>query len=259
MTAVTYGQPYAAVTPQKASDLVAHQLRSQIIRGELPLDAALPPESTLMEQFGVSRPTLREAFRILESEGLITVRRGAQGGARAQVPSARVAARYAGMVLQYQGATLRDLAEARQIIEPPAAGILAKRGRASDVAALEESLAQEVARDRSQDAMQELWHEPFHVKVVELTGNQTLTLFARMTGHMLHLAKTAYLARVDVPGSTEVATSLALAERSHRKLIQHIRGGDAKKAEEFWSRHLAAAADRILATMPEARAIDLLQ
>ena len=42
----------------------------------------LPPESALMEQFGVSRPTLREAFRILEAEGAISIRRGVRGGAR---------------------------------------------------------------------------------------------------------------------------------------------------------------------------------
>ena len=61
----------------KTAELVASQLRRQIVRGDLKEGDALPPESTLMERFGVSRPTLREAFRVLESEALISVRRGA--------------------------------------------------------------------------------------------------------------------------------------------------------------------------------------
>ena len=90
-----------AVWVPKTAELVAAYIRRRIVRGELQRDDALPPESALMEQFSVSRPTLREAFRILESEGLITIRRGARGGARVQVPTTEVAAGYVGLVLQY--------------------------------------------------------------------------------------------------------------------------------------------------------------
>ena len=83
----------APVKVPKTAELVATQLRNQIIRGELREGDALPPESTLMEQFAVSRPTLREAFRVLESEALISVRRGARGGARVHAPNGDVAAR----------------------------------------------------------------------------------------------------------------------------------------------------------------------
>lgn len=60
----------------KASELVAATLRRQIVTGELKPGELLPNEAILMQQFGVSRPTLREAFRILESEAIITVLRG---------------------------------------------------------------------------------------------------------------------------------------------------------------------------------------
>src|SRR3954452_16525391 len=117
----------ADIRGPKIGELVAGHIRNRIVRGELKPDEALPPESTLMQEFAVSRPTLREAFRILESEGLITVRRGARGGARVQVPTSDVAARYAGLVLQYRGAMLADVFEARVIVEAPAAGIVARR------------------------------------------------------------------------------------------------------------------------------------
>ena len=68
------------VRAPKTGELIATHLRRQIVRGELRPGETLPAESQLMEQFGVSRPTLREAFRILESEPLISVRRGSRGG-----------------------------------------------------------------------------------------------------------------------------------------------------------------------------------
>src|SRR6266542_5242241 len=79
----------------KTAELVAAQLRRRIVKGELREGDALPPETVLMEQFGISRPTLREAFRVLEAESLITIRRGSRGGARIRTPSEEVAAHHA--------------------------------------------------------------------------------------------------------------------------------------------------------------------
>ena len=79
----------------KMAELIGDVLRRQIVHGDLKEGDALPSEAVLMEQFGVSRPTLREAFRVLESESLITIRRGAHGGARVKSPDQKIAARYA--------------------------------------------------------------------------------------------------------------------------------------------------------------------
>src|ERR1700743_249632 len=70
----------------KTAELIAANLRRQIVGGGLKEGLALPPEAELMEQFRVSRPTLREAFRILEAESLITIRRGSRGGAQVTAP-----------------------------------------------------------------------------------------------------------------------------------------------------------------------------
>src|SRR5437879_1261153 len=96
----------------KTAELVAAYLRRQIVRGELVEGDALPPEAQLMGQFGVSRPTLREAFRVLESESLILVRRGSRSGARVQPPAIGVAAQYAAFLLQVRGVTLKDVYDA---------------------------------------------------------------------------------------------------------------------------------------------------
>ena len=59
---------------------IADELRRLIILGELDEGDSLGHEPDLIERFGVSRPSLREALRILEAEGLISVVRGVQGG-----------------------------------------------------------------------------------------------------------------------------------------------------------------------------------
>src|ERR1700743_484229 len=110
-TVTTAGSPAAQigtfVRAPKTGELIATHLRRQIVRGELRPGENLPAESQLMEQYGVSRPTPREALRILEAETLISVRRGSRGGARVVAPDASVAARYVGPPLESQGAHLK--------------------------------------------------------------------------------------------------------------------------------------------------------
>src|SRR4051794_2911660 len=102
----------SGVRVPKAAELVASDLRRQIIRRTLSAGDALPNETALMEVYDVSRPTLREALRILESEGLVSVKRGAHGGARVHLPDVSIAAKYAALLLQVRGTTIADVFEA---------------------------------------------------------------------------------------------------------------------------------------------------
>jgi DNA-binding FadR family transcriptional regulator len=110
---VSGGQVGQLVRAPKTSELIAAQLRRQIVLGVVKPGEKLPPETRLMEQFGVSRPTIREAFRILETERLIVVRPGSRGGAQVVAPDLTAAARYFGLLLQLQGTTIDDVYEAR--------------------------------------------------------------------------------------------------------------------------------------------------
>src|SRR6185312_9007198 len=121
----------------KMADRVATVLRRMFIRGEIPEGTMLPSESELMERFGVSRPTLREAFRVLESESLIVVQRGVRGGARVTRPRRETLARYAGVILEYEGVTLRDVYDARIALETPMVVQLATERNAKAIAELE--------------------------------------------------------------------------------------------------------------------------
>src|SRR4051812_32786766 len=84
----------------RAGELVARHIRHRILRGQLKEGERLPPEAELTKAFQVSRPTLREAISVLESEGLVVMKRGAKGGIIVHRPDVRVAARYVEFILE---------------------------------------------------------------------------------------------------------------------------------------------------------------
>jgi DNA-binding FadR family transcriptional regulator len=239
----------------KTAELVAAQLRRQIVRGDLVEGDALPPEAALMEQFGVSRPTLREAFRVLESEALISVRRGAHGGARVHTPNGEVAARYAALVLEHRGTTLADIFEARDVIEAPCVGLLAGRRTDSDIARLRAALmeAEEVIDDPSRVVQAQ---GVFHHLVVELAGNQTLIMLSDMLHHIIDLAAISQLAAE--AGTQANRRMIRKSQRAHEKLVELLEAQQADEAEEMWRQHLAESEEYLLGGPGPKTVLDLL-
>ena len=239
----------------KMAELVAAQLRRKIVRGELAEGEALPAETALMAEFAVSRPTLREAFRVLESESLISVRRGARGGARVQVPEGTVAARYAGVVLEYRGTTLKDVYDARTVIEAPCAGLLAQRRTDRDLERLRASVAEAEALMDDPSAFIRA-HMEFHALVVELAGNETLSVLNGMVRHIIDQANWSH---VDLDaGSPENVRANRRGFRAHGALVDLVAGRRAEDAEELWRLHLQEAEDYLLQSRSMTTVLDLL-
>jgi DNA-binding FadR family transcriptional regulator len=244
----------STVRVPKAGEMVASHLRRQIVLGELKQGDQLPSESVLMEEFGVSRPTLREAFRILEAEGAITVRRGVRGGARVQVPDIDVPARQIGLLLQYRGALLSDVYEARTVLEPAAARLAARRRTSADLARLTDALdrhreaADDPAGNFAADA-------EFHRLIVELSGNETLQVLAAMVESIIREGDRAYAESHDWPHEARLA---AIALRAHTRLVELIRKRNGEEAEELWRKHLAESAKVVLGDRATTTVVELL-
>jgi DNA-binding FadR family transcriptional regulator len=217
----------------KAGELVAAALRRQIITGELKPGEPLPNESVLMARFGVSRPTLREAFRILESESIIKVLRGAHGGARVMAPDGAVAARYTGLLLQYQGVPLADVYRARTSIEVSAVADLAA-APAKTIAKLAD-LAERGA-GLLDDAYGFAKHDTaVHQAIVDLVGSQTLSLLAAMLLNIMDAHNAHFMS---VHGEAHEKEADELAFRAHKKLVKLLQEGDAAGAQVHWRKHL---------------------
>ena len=247
--------PVQRVRVPKMAELVAAQLRRKIVRGELAGGEALPAETTLMEEFSVSRPTLREAFRVLESEALITIRRGARGGARVQVPRGEVAARYAGLVLEYRGTTLRDLYDARNLIEAPCAGLLARRATDADLDKLSAAVREAELLIEDPPAFIRA-HMQFHALVVDLSGNQTMRVLNGMVRHIIDQANWSH---VDLDaGSPENVVANRKGFRAHLRLVELVATRQAEAAEELWRVHLQEAGKYLLNNNAMTTVLDLL-
>ena len=111
----------------RVAEIVASRLRDDILSGRIKEGDVLPSQDTLLAEFGVSPPALREAIHILETDGLISVRRGNVGGAVVHPPSAERTAHMISMVLQTRSATPADVSGALMHLEPICAGMCAAR------------------------------------------------------------------------------------------------------------------------------------
>lgn len=254
---ITHIRKSQKVRVPKVAEMVADQIRATIIRGELKDGDTLAPEAHLIAEFEVSRPTIREAVRILESEGLVTVTRGARGGARISSPTSDLVARAAGIALQSQGATIGDLYEMRTIIEPPAARMIAERNGKHAAAVLQAHLDRELTLVHDRMAASTAI-AGFHRIMIEQCGNVTLTMVAHALQGLVekHLALAQNRAKPEDPAET--ARRLRFGFRSHAKLIALFEQGDAVGAEQHWRNHMHAAGTFWLATVAPTTVVELL-
>ena len=222
--------------------------------GELEEGESLGREPDLVERFGVSRPSLREALRILEAEGLISVIRGALGGVVVHVPDERLAAKTAALVMQTRNVTLADVYEARCIIEPAAVRLLATSpGRRSIIAELRALTEAQVAAMDDPQTLASL-NAKFHERLVALSGNRTLSLVTEMLQEVVDVAIAAFREQA---GTSESTARVRRAIRSQERLIELIEAGKGAEAEKHWRGHLDAVGRVILGDRPKTRVIDL--
>lgn len=225
--------PRSSKTAKKTHELIAERLRQRILAAELQPGDRLPPEDELTQEFGIARTTLREALRVLESQGLLRIQRGRGGGPVVTHPSLAPAAIALAIALQLRGTTIGDLDEARRFIEPQLAGHLALHHSAADVKALLESI--EVAHDAAErnDAIAfGPASAAVHETLVERAGNTTLATVSQLIHEMVQ----AYYASASA-GSTQKLMRRAV--RSYRRLVEYVEAGDQEGAVAHWQAQMS--------------------
>ena len=240
----------------KAAEIVAAELRHQIASGQLKPGDKLHPENVLREEFGISRPTLREALRLLESESLIAISRGQHGGARVRSIDLGAAARQVGVFLQIEGTTLEDVWLARTVIEPPAVALLAARRNAVAFAELETNIA--AAHEAAQHDLiryADLSAE-FSILLTRHCGSNTIHVLAALIQDIIRRQHEDVTARTSSKAHVGKLRQDSLRDRA--KLLELMRRGDSAEAERFWRAHLEHMRDLVLAAYKGPTTIDVL-
>ncbi len=227
---------FRPVRVARASDEVVQQMKTLILSGRLAPGAQLPSEKDLTEQFELSRITIRDALRVLESEGLIEIKVGARGGAFVARPNAERVGESLTNLLRLQQVTIRDLIEARLAVEPYVASLAAQRATAEDVMAMEQAVAGAQAAREAGDQRFMPHSVAFHIALAEAAKNQVLFFTVNSFRTPFHAA----LARL-LPADDMAERAIA----DHRQILDAIKAHDSQRAQRVMHKHIAYFAGRV--------------
>lgn len=215
----------------KTSDVLASELRRQILSGQLPPGASLPAERELVTQTGLSRGSVRDALRILESESLVITRPGRYGGSVANKPDDESLKRSISSFVHGRGITLLSLLQTREAIEPSLAS-LAARNRTEDELQWLVDMTKRV--ENAFLTPPEFLREnvAWHMAVAAASHNELLRAFLHSISNMVYKASA-----IENFATEEVRNHVVYA---HRRILEAIVSQDAELAGRRMAKHLAA-------------------
>ncbi|MFQ5856302.1 MAG: FadR/GntR family transcriptional regulator [Anaerolineae bacterium] len=220
---------FRPVRVTRASEEVVQQIKSLLFSGKLIPGDQLPSEKELAEQFGLSRTTVRDALRVLETQGLIEIKVGAGGGAFVAQPSTGPVLESLTNMLRLQRLGIQELVEARQIVETNIAMLAAQRATADDLKAMEQAIAAARAAHAADDPHFMPHSVAFHIALARAAKNQVL-LFT------VHSIRTLFYEVLEKLLPADDMAQRAIED--HQKILDAVKARDAERARRLMHEHL---------------------
>jgi len=218
---------------KKAQGLLFDIVRGVAADGLRPGDR-LPPQAELMRRYGVGATPLREALRMLELSGLVTVRPGPAAGALIEEANAEHLAALVAAFLCLAGVTYGELMDAWAATEPLLAAAAAANPDRTMVAA---QLSAFAAEPRSDEPVTPVHAIDFHDAVARAAGNPALGLVLQVLSYVV----------ADLYwSSTDVIPPGRLVRHDHHDIAEAILAGDAERARRSMEVHARGMAGGIL-------------
>ena len=218
---------------RKTYEQITAHIRGAISSGELRSGDRLPPEADLARSLGVSRPTVREALKVLESQNVLRSSTGPTGGTFVQnIDGAGVAAYLKdsiSLLLDVDELTLEELWAAREVIDVPAAEQAALRSTEQDLFVIEKTVEMDELKKGS-DIVSDI---SFHRAVAEASKNRMLSLFASS----IHMTLRKLAERYILPDNT-LPEVKRISQEQHRLIYDAISDQDGALAATRMREHL---------------------
>jgi DNA-binding FadR family transcriptional regulator len=213
----------------KRSEVLAREIVEEIVAGGLKPGDVLPAEGLMLDHYDVGRASLREALRLLESQGLLTLKSGPGGGPVVGEVDAANLGRTATLYFRLAGATCGVLAEAMLVLDPWLAELAAERADPKNAA---ESLGACVAEgDRALGNNGKVWltAPEFHDTVYRLSGNGVLETVACAIGAIF---------RSQVLSQVDLTSQQAAFQADHHRVAEAIGAGEPALARQLAHEHM---------------------
>ncbi|MFC9981076.1 FadR/GntR family transcriptional regulator [Gordonia sp. NPDC127522] len=229
----------------RIAEYVASELRTRILAGDEGF--RLPTQDQLVQEFGVSYPSVREALRILETEGLATVRRGNVGGAEVHRPDGTSAAYHLGLSLEAARVTLDDLADGLRSLEPMCAAACAERPDRGEtvVPELDANVEESAALVGDGVAFTHKARQ-FHDLIVAHTPNLTTRYVVSTLVALWSAQEEAWAEALTRRGEYPSEGEAKHAVRAHKRIAREIAAGHAAEAKRLYRTHLIATQEVVL-------------
>lgn len=221
--------PPPPIRPRKTAMLVAQRIVADIHERGNTVGERLPPERVMLDEYAVGRGTLRESLRFLELQGVLSLRPGPGGGPVVQQPDASSLATALTLLLQFENAPFRTIAEARAGLEPMMARLAAERIDDAALARLKVSVdTMYTGLDDQQTFLAENKH--FHDIIAQGSGN---AMFGYLVDALLGILDGSAIG-IDYPRVRRTAV-----HRAHLNIYEAIAEGDPQASAETMAHHIA--------------------
>jgi len=232
------GFEFEAVRVNRISQNIAEQIRGAILAGELKIGEQLPPEKDFAKHFGVSKSSLREAYRALEAYGLLEIRQGMSGGAFIKKVDFATVKDSLVNYFFFQNPGLKSYTQVRLCIEPQVVEICAEKITAEDIEYLEKNISDMEQEIDGKSFISNL-DIAFHRKLVDITGNEIISL-------LVESIQTALINIKQIVHTDE--QFLTMVCEGHKRIVQALKEKDPEKARQAMMEHINEVEEGMLAS-----------
>jgi DNA-binding FadR family transcriptional regulator len=229
-------QLFTAVSLGRASQAIVEQIRALLRDGRLAPGDRLPSERDLCRQFGVSRVTVREALRILETGGLITIKVGAHGGAFVTSPTSDQVGAGLADLMALSPMTAAEVTEARLVFELGIVPLVIERATDEDIAELRRMTDEHLRCTKAGKYTMEMSAD-FHTAVAACTHNAAVEMLVQSFHGPLLMSLLEAKTVAPLMGKAGVGEHIAF--------IDAIEARDEARAQDIMRTHLRRTANRV--------------